>query len=169
MRLASVTETNILVGAAYYEEDKGNISQVGYKSEDSTAVSYGGVSEEIIKTTCADGSGAAIPCEAEIFSFRYVTGRATDDKEGFSVILTDPANPTTRFAPFDRLNLRVISDVSGVVREDREFYLTKQTDPGGEDYYRHEPAGIAKDQLMGNILLNNINNQILVEIKAYYL
>jgi hypothetical protein len=169
MKLVSTTEFNLLVGVDYYEADKGNVSQVGYKSALTAATPYGGLSNDKIKTGCADATGAAIDCETMIFAINYVTGRADDDYEGFKVILVDPANPTVRFAPFDRLHLTINSNVDGVVQDDRTFFLEKQTDPAGEDYYVHGTGGEAKDQLFGNILLKNINNQLSIEIKAYYL
>jgi hypothetical protein len=121
MKLVSITETSILVGIDYYEQDKSNVSQVGYKSRETAATPYGGLSNDIIKTGCSDASGGAIPCEAKIFAMNYVTGRAADDYEGFKLILTDPSNPTTRLAPFDKINLTVKSSVEGVVPDDRTY------------------------------------------------
>ncbi len=178
---AYILETNLLIGADYYEPELKTAAAYGYKSKLTTATSFGGLDKDIIRTGCEDGSGATIPCEAIIFNLEVATGRAHDTNEGFKLILIEPGHSGIRLQPFSKIIMtpkrpkieinNYDPNTGDIISTFDSINLEKRT-VGSDKYYAVVPNSSTGhtgriDQVLLNLFRENLGNQITLEFKCY--
>ena len=176
-----ITETSLLVGASYYEEELKTPSSFGFKDKATAAEKFGGMSQQTIRTGCTDGTNP-IPCEAYIFNFEVVSGRADDANEGLKLVLTEDLTPGSlvQFTPFSeiivtpkshKILIQDFDPITGDVINEYDYVSLIPTTVGADTFYAPVPDATGHtgrtDQVWWNLFKENLNNQILLELKCY--
>ncbi len=113
LQTAFICDTSLFVGKE--ENNAGVAFRYGFKDKNSTVDSYGGVSNNIIKT-------GDIPSECQIFIFDCGTGVLADAEEGGRIVLVEDVTvvPQVEVVPFETIYMSIVQVRNYVLKFDRD-------------------------------------------------
>ncbi len=156
---AFICDTDLFIGKE--ENDAGVVFRYGFKDKSSTVESYGGLSENIIKT-------GGTPSECQIFTFDCGTGVLEDAEEGGRIILVNDVFiiPQVEVVPFETIYLSIPQAKKYVLKFDRDGTQYKLIDARDKDNnVALDKAGA--DEYFQTWLEDNLNNTPQVKLTCY--